>query len=95
MTAAHGLGTDDVALMPSPLAHVSGLLNAVLVPGAAAMAVVLMEKWDPKRGVDLAGEHRVTFMIGPPTLFVGMMDVPGYRGRGGAPAAGVVRRRWG
>jgi cyclohexanecarboxylate-CoA ligase len=79
MTAAHGLSAADVALMPSPLAHVSGLLNAVLVPGAAAMAVVLMEKWDPERGVELAGEHRVSFMIGPPTLFVGMMDVPGYR----------------
>jgi cyclohexanecarboxylate-CoA ligase len=79
MVAAHGLTAHDVALMPSPLAHVSGLLNAVLVPGAAAMGVVLMEKWDPQRGVVLAGEHRVSFMIGPPTLFVGMMDVAGYR----------------
>ena len=33
MTRAHGLTAADVALMPSPLAHVSGLLNAVLVPG--------------------------------------------------------------
>jgi acyl-CoA synthetase (AMP-forming)/AMP-acid ligase II len=81
MAAAHGLTADDVALMPSPLAHVSGLLNAVLVPGAAGMGVVLMEKWDPQRGVELAGEHRVSFMIGPPTLFVGMMDVAGYRSR--------------
>ena len=81
MTRAHGLTGGDVALMPSPLAHVSGLLNAVLVPGTAAMNVVLMEKWDPERGVELAGEHRVSFMIGPPTLFVGMMDVPGYRPR--------------
>ncbi|MGD0393616.1 MAG: AMP-binding protein [Acidimicrobiales bacterium] len=81
MTRAHGLTSGDVALMPSPLAHVSGLLNAVLVPGTAAMTVVLMEKWDAERGVELAGEHRVSFMIGPPTLFVGMMDVPGYRPR--------------
>ncbi len=79
MTRAHGLTSADVALMPSPLAHVSGLLNAVLVPGTAAMAVVLMEKWDAERGVELAGANRVSFMIGPPTLFVGMMDVPGYR----------------
>jgi acyl-CoA synthetase (AMP-forming)/AMP-acid ligase II len=54
---------------------VSGLLNAVLVPGAAGMTVVLMEKWDAGRGVSLAGEHSVTFMSGPPTLFLGMMDV--------------------
>lgn len=79
MTRAHGLTNRDVALMPSPLAHVSGLLNAVLVPGTAAMNAVLMEKWDAERGVLLASTHRVSFMIGPPTLFVGMMDVPGYR----------------
>jgi len=79
MVAAHGLTADDVALMPSPLAHVSGLLNSVLVPGHAAMTVVLMEKWDAGRGVRLAGEHGASFMIGPPTLFVGMMEVPGYR----------------
>lgn len=81
MTRAHGLTPDDVALMPSPLAHVSGLLNAVLVPGTAAMTAVLMEKWDAERGVRLAGEHRVSFMIGPPTLFIGMMEVPDYRAR--------------
>ena len=79
MAAAHGLGDGDVALMPSPLAHVSGLLNSVLVPGAAAMPVVLMEKWDAERGVHLAGRNRVSFMIGPPTLFMGMLEVAGYR----------------
>jgi cyclohexanecarboxylate-CoA ligase len=78
MTRAHGLTPADVALMPSPLAHVSGLLNSILVPGTAAMTVVLMEKWDAERGVHLAGLHRASFMIGPPTLFVGMMEVPGY-----------------
>ena len=81
MVEAHGLTDRDVALMPSPLAHVSGLLNSVLVPGRAAMTVVLMEKWDAAHGVHLAGEYGASFMIGPPTLFVGMMEVPGYRSR--------------
>jgi len=79
MARAHGLTSADVALMPSPLAHVSGLLNSVLVPGAAAMTVVLMEKWDAERGVRLAAEHRASYMIGPPTLVLGMLDVPGCR----------------
>jgi len=81
MARAHGLSSDDVALMPSPLAHVSGLLNSVLVPGATAMTVVLMEKWDAERGVRLAAEHRASYMIGPPTLFLGMLDVAGCRDR--------------
>ena len=81
MVAAHGLTTADAALMPSPLAHVSGLLNSVLVPQTAGMPVVLMEKWDPEHGVRLAAEHRVSFMIGPPTLFLGMLDVADVRER--------------
>ncbi len=81
MTRAHGLTPSDVALMPSPLAHVSGLLNSILVPGTAAMTVVLMERWHAERGVHLAGRHQASFMIGPPTLFMGMMDVPGYESR--------------
>lgn len=78
MVRAHGLDSSDVALMPSPLAHVSGLLNSILVPGAGGMTVVLMEKWDAERGVRLAGDYKASFMIGPPTLFLGMMDVPGF-----------------
>jgi acyl-CoA synthetase (AMP-forming)/AMP-acid ligase II len=81
MVRAHGLGPDDAALMPSPLAHVSGLLNSVLVPGTAGMPVVLMEKWDPVLGVRLVAEHSVSFMIGPPTLFLGMMDQGDIRSR--------------
>jgi cyclohexanecarboxylate-CoA ligase len=79
MASAHGLTPDDVALMPSPLAHISGLLNSVLVPGSAAMTVVLMEKWDAERAAALAGRHRASFMIGPPTVFLSLMDVPDYR----------------
>jgi cyclohexanecarboxylate-CoA ligase len=41
--------------------------------------VVLMEKWDPGRAADLAGRHGASFMIGPPTVFLSLMDVPGYR----------------
>jgi acyl-CoA synthetase (AMP-forming)/AMP-acid ligase II len=43
------------------------------------MPVVLMERWDPERAVALAGRHRASFMIGPPTIFLSLMDVPGYR----------------
>lgn len=84
MVRAHGLSATDAALIPSPLAHVSGLLNAVLVPGTAGMPVVLMEKWDPERAVGLVAAHAVSFMIGPPALFLGMMDVPGMRDASGS-----------
>lgn len=78
MTTVHGLGADDAILMPAPLAHVSGLLNGVLLPGASGMRVHLMAKWDPEEALRIIEERHVTFMIGPPTFFVAMMGAAGF-----------------
>jgi cyclohexanecarboxylate-CoA ligase len=77
MTGVHGLTDDDAVLMPAPLAHISGLLNAVLVPGAAAMRTVLMERWDPGHGLALIEQEGISFMIGPPSLFTAILEEPG------------------
>lgn len=81
MKVVHGLGVDDAVLMPAPLAHVSGLLNAVLVPGAAGMRAVLMERWDAERGLALMAAERISFMIGPPSLFTGIIELPAFEQR--------------
>ena len=78
MAEVHGLHGDDTVLMPAPLAHISGLLNAVLLPAATGMRAVLMARWDPERALGLMEHHRVTFMIGPPTFFVALADAPGF-----------------
>jgi acyl-CoA synthetase (AMP-forming)/AMP-acid ligase II len=78
MAAAHGLRPDDAVLMPAPLAHISGLLNAVLIPGIVPMRVRLMDRWDPEQALGLIESERITFMIGPPTFFVHLMDAPGF-----------------
>jgi acyl-CoA synthetase (AMP-forming)/AMP-acid ligase II len=75
----HGLTADDVVLMPAPLAHVSGLLHGVLVPGALGAKTVLMSKWEPGAALDLIESEGVTWMIGPPTFFIGLMDHPRFR----------------
>jgi cyclohexanecarboxylate-CoA ligase len=74
MVAVHGLTSEDVVLMPAPCAHVSGLLNGVLVPHVAGMDVVFMAKWDPDHALDLIERHHVSYMVGPPTFFVGLMQ---------------------
>ena len=86
MVRAHGLTSDDVALMPSPLAHVSGLLNSVLVPGAAGMAVVLMEKWDAQRGVSLAADQQ----LGEIALNLGQAGIDRQRTAQEPEAIGVI-----
>jgi cyclohexanecarboxylate-CoA ligase len=78
MAGVHGLTHDDCVLMPAPLAHISGLLNGVTLPGAVPFRSVLMARWDPAAALDLIERERVTFMVGPPTFFVSMMNDPGF-----------------
>jgi len=37
-----------------------------------------MERWDPELALELIERERVSFMIGPPTFFVGLMGAPGF-----------------
>ena len=78
LAAAHGLTATDCALVPSPLAHVAGLLHGVLIPGAMGMKTVLMSRWDPTRALELIEREAVTYMVGPPTLFTTLMDCDAF-----------------
>lgn len=78
MVEVHELTRTDVVLMPAPLSHISGLLNGVLVPGAAGMTTVLMDRWSPDAALDLIEREGVTFMVGPPTFFVDLLDAPTF-----------------
>jgi cyclohexanecarboxylate-CoA ligase len=78
MRDVHALTEADAVLMPAPLAHISGLLNGVLLPGVAGMRTVLMEKWDPDEAIGIIADEGITFMIGPPTFFVTLMAAHGF-----------------
>ncbi len=78
MEHAHELTPDDCVLMPAPCADISGLLNGVTLPGVVPFRTVFMARWDPQRALDLIEAQRVTFMVGPPTFFVSMMQTAGF-----------------
>jgi cyclohexanecarboxylate-CoA ligase len=78
MPRVHGLTATDVVLMPAPLAHVSGLLNGVLLPGTVGMTVVLMEQWNPAEALGLIETERVSFMVGPPTFFLELIGARAF-----------------
>jgi cyclohexanecarboxylate-CoA ligase len=78
MGHVHGLGPDDCVLMPAPLAHVSGLLNGVTLPGATPFRTVLMSRWSPDDALDLIEREHVTFMVGPPTFFVSLLSADSF-----------------
>jgi cyclohexanecarboxylate-CoA ligase len=72
MVNVHGLGASDAVLVPAPMAHISGLLNGVLVPGAAGLRSVLVRRFDPEEALGLVARERISFMAGPPTFFIAM-----------------------
>jgi cyclohexanecarboxylate-CoA ligase len=74
MAHVHGLRHGDVLLMPAPLAHVSGLLNGVLMPAVAGLPSVLMAKWDPELALSLAEREKVSFIGAPPVFFSQMAE---------------------
>lgn len=78
MVMVHGLTQADAVLMPAPLAHVSGLLNGILVPQATPCRTVLMARWDPDRALDIIEGEHITFMVGPPTFFVALMGAASF-----------------
>jgi cyclohexanecarboxylate-CoA ligase len=80
MAQVHGLGADDAVLMPAPMAHISGMLNGVLLPGATGMRSVLVRRFDAEQALDLVADERISFLAGPPTFFIAMGSALAGRG---------------
>ena len=78
MARVHECTTADCVLMPAPAAHISGLLNGITLPGVVPFRTVFMARWNPEDALDLIERERVTFMVGPPTFFVSMMQSPRF-----------------
>jgi acyl-CoA synthetase (AMP-forming)/AMP-acid ligase II len=53
----------DVALMPSPVTHITGYLYGLEMPLVLGSRAVLMDRWEPARAFDLVEQHGVTLCI--------------------------------
>jgi bile acid-coenzyme A ligase len=101
-TGATGVRERATQLVISPLYHTNGFacLNGLL----GAQKLVVMERFDAQRAVDLIERHRVNTAITVPTMLQRIAEVPGVTARdfssveailyGGAPLAPWVARRW-
>jgi cyclohexanecarboxylate-CoA ligase len=72
----HGLDDAEVFVMPSPVAHVSGLLYGELLPLWLGATSVLMPVWDPGRFLELVEAERGTFCGGATPFLQGVVDHP-------------------
>jgi cyclohexanecarboxylate-CoA ligase len=74
--AYHRMGTDEVFVMPSPVAHVSGLLYGILLPVLLGATSVLMPAWDAGRFLELVEAEGGTFCGGATPFLQGVVDHP-------------------
>jgi long-chain acyl-CoA synthetase len=73
------LGPDDVVLLALPLFHAYGLnsaLGAVAYHGACG---VLVDRFEPAEGLALIARHRVSVLVGVPSMFAGWAAAGGDR----------------
>ncbi len=70
-----GQGADDVYLSPAPLYHAAPLRFCMAYHQLGAI-VVVMERWDAMRALELIERHRVTTTQVVPTMFVRMLRLP-------------------
>lgn len=74
--AYHEMGPDEVFVMPSPVAHVSGLLYGILLPVFLGATSVLMPAWDPGRFLELVEAEGGTFCGGATPFLQAVVDHP-------------------
>jgi long-chain acyl-CoA synthetase len=70
------LQSSDRALGVLPLSHIFGLnavLGGVLYVGGS---VLLLERFDPARTLELIAQHQITIVVGAPTLFAALTAAP-------------------
>jgi long-chain acyl-CoA synthetase len=76
-----GVGAGSVYLCPAPLYHSAPLVYSMSMQRLGA-TVVVMERFDPRRCLELIERHRVTHAQFVPTMFVRMLRLPeAERGR--------------
>jgi len=72
----HGMGHDEVFVMPSPVAHVSGLLYGILLPVYLGATSVLLARWDPTEFLAAIERERGTFSGGATPFLRGAVEHP-------------------
>jgi acyl-CoA synthetase (AMP-forming)/AMP-acid ligase II len=78
--AAAGLGSDDRIFLVSPLASVTGVVQALFIGPMLAAPVVLEDRWDPASTCELLISSDATWYGGPDRLLDRLLDEAVARG---------------
>lgn len=104
MTSWGSLGPGDVTVAMAPLFHITGLVCHMSTARLSTTPLILLYRFDAGEILRLIERWRGTYVIGPLTAFLAMLDHPSFAERdlsslakvasGGAPVFAAVVERW-
>ncbi|WP_167042430.1 AMP-binding protein [Salinibacterium sp. ZJ454] len=74
MADEFGLDENSTLWMPSPMAHVTGLLYGIYLPLVTGAKIVAQDKWDPREALQLINKERVAFTVSATPFIVAMLQ---------------------
>lgn len=75
-----GLTFRDTMVMASPLTHITGMLQGLLIPCLVGARSLLVDRWDADACVELIERERGTYMAGATPFLQGVLDAYERRG---------------
>lgn len=76
------LGTNDVVLMASPLAHQTGFMYGLMMPIMLRARAVLQDVWDPAKAAELIRQEGATFTMASTPFLTDLTRVVSETGNG-------------
>jgi len=76
------LGSDDVVLMASPMAHQTGFMYGLMMPIMLRSRAVLQDIWDPKKALELIRSEGVTFTMASTPFLTDLAKAVSESGKG-------------
>jgi len=81
LISQQGLGADEVVLMASTFGHQTGFLYGGQLPILLGGTLVLLDRWDAGRALQLMNAERVTWMMGATPFLQDLLDTVRTTGR--------------
>jgi cyclohexanecarboxylate-CoA ligase len=81
MTAGHECTPNDAILVTMPLAHIGGVLYAMLLPFTVGLKAILVDRWDPNLALQTIERERVTLHPGVPAFLHDMLQSSRFNAR--------------
>lgn len=83
------LGHAPKGLMAVPLFHVSGLYSQFLMTLRGGRGLVLMYKWDPVEACHLIEKHKITSLMGAPSMMLELTQTPEFEALDRSPIISI------